>query len=191
MSRRRSCRLLVLTLALSHSTLVRGEPTTCLDQTPTERVIANLEKLVADKPNDASVHFILARAHSIAYALNSPVIRDCDTGAPRSNVLYDNAGNVPPALTAPPSYRQGPQAQRHLQAAIEGYARAVNLAPADAFVRLGYGWALQQAGRPGEAIAQYRQAISVAWPRDEELNTRPRVIRPRWLRSADLDMDHA
>ena len=106
---------------------------------------------MADKPNDASVHFILARAHSIAYALNSPVIRDCDTGAPKSNVLYDNAGNVPPAPTAP----QGPQAQRHLQAAIEGYARAVNLAPADAFVRLGYGWALQQGGRPGEAIAQY------------------------------------
>src|SRR5690349_6804398 len=124
----------------------RAEPVTCLGSTPTERLISNLERLVSDKPGDASLHFTLARAHSIAYALNSPVIRDCETGSPTTNVLSDFAGHVPPIPTAPPAYRSGSDAQRHLNSAIDGYARAVSLAPEDAFARLGYGWALQQAG---------------------------------------------
>jgi hypothetical protein len=91
---RQSCLVVILVLRLSH--VGHTEPVVCLDSTPTDRVIANLERLVADRPDDAPVHFTLARAHSIAYALNSREIRDCDTGAPTTNVLSDFAGNVPP-----------------------------------------------------------------------------------------------
>ena len=180
----RWCRRLALLLAICVPTpIASAEPITCREIHPTAQLIANLERDVREKPEEARAHFNLARAHSIAYALNSPEIFDCNMGGSKGPVLSDTLGTVPPEIIAPQDYRSGGQGRQHLNAAIDGYARAVALSPRDVYARLGYGWSLHQAGRLGEAIAQYREAISLAWPAEEQRNTRPvpqGVERTQW-----------
>ena len=63
-------------------------------------------------------------------------------------------------------------AERHLASAVAAYGRAVALAADKPLVRIGYAWVLEQAGRPREAINDYRAAIRLAWPADRDANER-------------------
>ena len=135
-----------------------------IQDVPVSRLVANLERLVRENPQDVRLRVNLARTHMMAYALKSASLgasRDAEGPAHeplKENVLPEIRGAADPAAQK--------DAAAHLAKAIARYEEAIQIDPAHPFARLGYAWALQQAGEREKAIAAYRTAIDTAWPQE-------------------------
>lgn len=138
-----------------------------VEDVPVDRVIANLEKLVANEPRVAQHRINLARAHVIAYALKSgtiPVARGRESQGPAADPLRENVQPIVKPTTDPVKMKE---ARSHLGRALERYEQAIAIDPANALARLGHGWALEQSGATAKAIAAYRTAIDLAWKNEQ------------------------
>ena len=159
-------------LGLAIASGARAESIECItEDVPVDRLLANLEAGAARTPDSWEAHYALGRAHSIAYARKTPTLSTCGTTPVLSGRLDLGDEHRQPEIAAlSPGNRM--EAERHLARAVEAYQRAVALAPDRAIVRIGHAWVLEQAGRPGNAINEYRAAIRLSWPADQEANER-------------------
>jgi hypothetical protein len=142
------------------------------ENVPTERVIANLERRLANDPSDLSTRINLARAHAIAWATKSGTqwVRTdgyesvragdpADSGTPNGSFQY-----VRVATTTDPAALKA--ARDHLTKAIATYRAALLRDPSSVAARLGLAWCQDQAGEKAEAIAGYREVLKAVWPSD-------------------------
>ena len=116
------------------------------ENVPVERVIANLERRLADDPLDVPTQINLARVHAIAWATKSgtqPVL----TSVYWSKRVGDPAiGDVPNGgfqyvrlvTTKDPALLKA--ARDHLMKAIAGYRAALQRDPSSITARLGLAW---------------------------------------------------
>jgi hypothetical protein len=149
---------------------------------PVERVVANLERLVGERPKDVNLRVNLARVHAMAYAQKIdaiPAARSRDTknsspiqvGAP--GVIVPWAGHfVPPfrqfEVKSSADARVLAAARAHLDRAIARYREALQLEPANLVARMGLGWALAQAGDKPGAVAALREVVARALPENQK-----------------------
>jgi hypothetical protein len=141
-----------------------------LEVVPVDRLIQNLERMVAREPDNAMLRLNLARAHAMAFATNSQPVQ-VQRGAEQNGVFF---GFSPPAV---PFQVAGPgtstsAAAAHLTAAVREY-EVLARDPDNLVARLGLGWCLQQAGERARAVEQYRAIIRDAWPRERAGNYNP------------------
>jgi tetratricopeptide (TPR) repeat protein len=135
---------------------------------PLDRLVANLEAAIATEPKNADLLVNLARVHIMAFALKTttiPVIRGMETKGPASRWLRENEQPEVTPIVDPAARKE---AADHLAKAIRRYQEAVALAPDNAIARLGLAWAYQQSKDLPKAVAAYRAAIEVAWPRERD-----------------------
>jgi tetratricopeptide (TPR) repeat protein len=138
-----------------------------LKDVPVARLVKNLEKQAAARPEDAAVRVNLGRLHGMAYALDTesaPVVAN----NPREDVWYGHEPKIVP-YTAEAKVR-GAGAGKHLDAAIRWYETALAIDQSNLTARLGLGWSLDQRGRRAEAIAAYRRVIEEAWPKEQKID---------------------
>jgi hypothetical protein len=144
---------------------VRGD----VADVPVDRIIRNLSARVASQASDPKLVATLARVHAMAYALKVDELSvDKRTFEPLEGLTDRNtpADRVIPAGSVAKQRMAG----QHLAEALKYYRMALELAPGDARVRLGYAWCLDQAGRRTEAILEYRQVIARAWEDEKTLD---------------------
>jgi tetratricopeptide (TPR) repeat protein len=146
------------------------------ENVPTERVIANLERRLANDPSDVLTRINLARAHAIAWATKSGTqwVRASGYESARAG---DPAGSDTPngsfqyvrvATTRDPALLKA--ARDHLAKAIATYRAALQRDPSSVSARLGLAWCQDQAGEKAEAIAGYREVLKAVWPADSARN---------------------
>jgi hypothetical protein len=133
---------------------------------PLDRLVTNLEAVIARESKNADLRVNLARVHVMAFALKTatiPVVRGMEIKGPASKWLRENEQPV----VSPPGDPAGQkEAAAHLAKAVQLYQEAIALAPDNAIARLGLAWACQQSKDIPKAIAAYRAAIEVAWPQE-------------------------
>src|SRR5262249_18758071 len=130
-------------------------------EVPVDRIIRNLSARVAAQPGDPQLLARLARVHAMAFALKASELSvDTRTLEPAPPTERNSpADRVLPASTAAAQRL----AARHLADALKYYRLALDRAPDDPVVRLGYAWCLNRDGRKTEAIEEYRRVIARAW----------------------------
>lgn len=140
-----------------------------VENVPVDRVIRNLTARAAAQPADPKLLATLARVNAMAYALKLDQLGvEKRTGEPVAGFMQPNA----PAERVVGAGDAAKQriAEQHLAAALKYYRTAMELAPDDVLVRLGYAWCLDQAGRTSDAIAEYRRVIGRAWEEEKNLD---------------------
>ena len=152
-----------------------------LDNVPVERIVSNLERLVAEKPNDAHLRLNLARTHAMAFARKADrlqVARGSEAGG--AFVSYrepDHVRRVPkPVVTSDPVKQA--EARAHLAKALVRYEEAIRIAdPSLALVaRLGQAWAVEMSGDSARAVGLYRALITDAWEREDSRRTSGELV---------------
>ncbi len=140
---------------------------------PISRIIANLEKQVAEKPADQTARFNLARAHAMAYASKSdtaPVRK----GHEKAGVWFGFTPTHVPFLPVPTKDEaKQKEARAHLAKAITLYSAVVQAQPKNLTARLGHAWALEQSGARARAIAGYRLVVDLGWEREKDMKEGP------------------
>lgn len=135
---------------------------------PVQRLAQNIERQIAERPDNVELRLNLARLYAMAYALKAT---EFDARVQGRNQLawfgYDPA-HIPGPVQEAPSRDHRERAKQDLARAIKAYADVVARAPENAIARLGYAWSLEQAGEQAKAIAEYRKAVELAWPKDRE-----------------------
>lgn len=137
------------------------------EQVPVARLAANLEKQIADKPEDASLHARLARLYSMAYALKTDQIA-MDKRSQEPFFGYTDRDHPPRQITKAIADEAAAVAKKHLQLAVAGYEKALALDPKHLAARLGLGWCHDQAGNKAAALPYYRQALAQAWEKESK-----------------------
>lgn len=144
-----------------------------VDNVPVDRVVANLERQVSERPKDVSLRVNLARVHAMAYA-------EKRTNIPTASYSGGSAGRrevVPWVDYLVPDYRQfqvrssdDPQmtaaAREHLAKAITRYREALELQPDHPVAMIGLGWTLSQSGDRAGAVAILRKLIGLSEAND-------------------------
>jgi tetratricopeptide (TPR) repeat protein len=143
-----------------------------LKKVPIKKLIATLQKQAEKEPGNAETHHHLARAHAMAFSQKLAETGKVDTDAKSKQLWF---GFEPAFVPFTKTKKAADEAARkrgleHLTHAIGHYESALKLKPADAKIRLGYGWCLGQAGKKKEAIAAYRAAINEFWKSDGKLD---------------------
>lgn len=138
-----------------------------LEKVPMERVLTNLADQAAAAPKDAKIRFNLARAYAMAYASKADEVE-----THKGQLWFGfEPRNVPFTLQPTDDKQEQAQAEKHLAQAIETYEAALELAPTDTVGRLGYAWALDEAGQDKLAVAEYRKVIDQAWQKERDLKS--------------------
>jgi tetratricopeptide (TPR) repeat protein len=137
-----------------------------IDNVPVDRLIANLERAVAEKPDDPHLRLNLARTHAMAFATKSdtlPVGRGMELSGGWVPGTESRLRIPPPKSTTDPARLA--VARSHLSKAIQRYEEAIRLARNDlAFIaRLGHAWCVELSGDRPRAIELYRRLIADAW----------------------------
>ena len=135
-------------------------------EVPVDRVVTNLERLIAAARKDPELHLNLARAHVMAYALKSGTIKVTRGAEAQGPAIEWMRENEQPSVTATTDRARLRDAEVHLRKALVRYEETIALAPSNGLARLGYAWALQQSGAKERAIEAYRETIKVSWPQD-------------------------
>lgn len=135
---------------------------------PVQRLVTNLQQQLHDNPGDVELRLNLARLHAMAYALK---VTEFDARQ-KGEKLEPWFGHLPSPMPGPvrsaPSREHQERATTDLARALAAYREVVTQAPENAVARLGYAWALEEAGQIAEAVEQYRKAVELAWPSDRE-----------------------
>jgi hypothetical protein len=137
-----------------------------IQNVPIERLLPNLERLAAQKPDDVYVRLNLARTHAMAFALRSESVPVAG-GLEESGAWLGGSGDpaarrVPlPVATTDPARLAA--ANAHLVKAIHWYGEAVRVAKDPelaAVAKLGQAWAVEMSGDKPRAIDLYRTLIA-------------------------------
>lgn len=183
-----------LLFAMSLDAMFENGPYNPSSTVPVQRIIDHVEGRIKQNPSDAHLHYVLARAHAIAYHTQSEVIiaesedRWGSFGGAEENYgLYRNYGfstdfDSPPDGRSYKPYElpqrdgekksrdtaaEAAKAKAHLRAAIVEYRRAATLAPHDVPALLGYAWCLDEAGAKQSALDAYRKAFEESCKQDD------------------------
>jgi tetratricopeptide (TPR) repeat protein len=134
---------------------------------PVDRLVANLEAQLKQDPANVEVHLNLARLHAMAYALKTSEAQVGRYGT-KEEIWYGppNSKLIPYEAKPAASPEQAAEAAEHLRRAISEYETVLKLDPDNLPGRLGHGWILEQSGSKAEAIAEYREVIARAWPKE-------------------------
>src|SRR5262245_50702780 len=146
-----------------------------LDNVPVERLIKNLQKRVADKPEDVKARQNLARAHGMAYAQKSDTIQ-VRKGKDEEGAWFGfEPANVPFAafLKKTDDADKLKAAKEHLQKAIKLYEQVGMVEPTNLTARLGHAWLVDQSGEKEKAVKEYRKVIEDAWAKEKDLKQGP------------------
>ncbi len=132
---------------------------------PVDRVVANLEQQVRERPADVDLRVNLARVHAMAYAQKRTTIPTAtyplgrpgvtvpwvDYLAPDFQQFRIRTSNDPKVMAA---------AREHLTKAIARYREALELAPTHPVAQMGLGWTLSQSGDKVAAIQVLRNLVA-------------------------------
>lgn len=135
---------------------------------PVQRLAQNIERQVAERPDNVELRLNLARLYAMAYALKATEFEARVQGRNQLAWFGYDPPHIPGPVTEAPSRDHHERAKQDLTRAIKAYAEVVARAPANAIAHLGYAWSLEQAGETQKAIEEYRRAVELAWPKDRE-----------------------
>jgi len=150
-----------------------------IESVPVDRLIRNLEQLVAKDTADAGVRFNLARVHAMAFALKMTPEQTVKIakGGESTGPWFGPEAQLVPFSSVPTS---DPvilaAAKEHLAKAIDLYRAGVELEPSNLTAKLGYAWCLDQSGERDKAITAYRHVIAEAWLKEQSFFRRPEVL---------------
>lgn len=142
-----------------------------LEKVPVDRLVTNLEQMVAADPTNVQLRINLARVHAMAFALKT------DTATVWKGKEQWGAwfGNEPRPI---PFSAQGTTdsgklaaARVHLEKAIARYKEVIELQPNHLIARLGYAWCVEQSGDKMAAIGLYRALVDLAWASEKDLTS--------------------
>ena len=140
-----------------------------LETVPIDRLVANMEKMAADKPKDARLRYNLARVHAMAYASKGDKA-SVQRGREASGVWFGFTptfvpfGNVQKAKDAEAEKK----AKAHLDKAVARYKQVVELDAKFAAAQLGLAWCIDQTGDKPAAIKAYRKAVEAGWAKESK-----------------------
>jgi hypothetical protein len=137
---------------------------------PVDRLIRNMEQLVAQDPRAAGLRFNLARVHAMAFALKMTPEQQVKTarGGEANGVWFGPEAELVPFKSVPTTDpAKLAAAKDHLTKAIELYREGVELDPSNLTAKLGYAWCLDQSGDRNKAITAYRHVIAEAWLKEQ------------------------
>ena len=140
-----------------------------LEQVPVDRLVANLEVIAKERPNDVWVQVNLGRAHGMAYAQKTEtVLAARERAAPNNQWPFVelSAPFVPFRVQPTSDPIKQASAAAHLRAAIEHFRKALEINASHGIPRLSLGWCLEQSGDKAGAIATYREVIARNAPVD-------------------------
>lgn len=144
-----------------------------LEVVPVDRVITNLERMLAESPTTVEVRVNLARLHALAYATKITEVQTLRTGYPDSPAWAKGQpffGHGLPHLQRPVEKTTDPakveRARQHLMRAIEAYREVLKLEPGHPVASIGLGWTLKESGDRSEAVTQLRRAAALGWELD-------------------------
>ena len=144
-----------------------------LEKVPVDRLVKNLEDAVQKDAKNVKALVNLARVHAMAYA------KKTDTAEVRRGREEGPWFGYEPALVPFNEVQKTEDADKqkaaraHLDAAIDAYKKAVDLAPDDLAIRLGYAWTLDQSGDRDAAVKGYRSVIEDGWKKEKDLTSLP------------------
>ncbi len=134
-----------------------------IKKVPVQRLAENIERQLAQKPDDVQLRLNLARLYAMAYALK---VAEFDA----TGDLQPDFGHDPPAIPRPVREATSPESEARAKAdltkAIETYQDVVKRDPANAIGHLGLAWSLEQSGDRVRAIESYRKAFATAWEKE-------------------------
>lgn len=143
-------------------------------EVPTDRVITNLTRRLAQNTNDARTLYYLGRLHAMAAVKDTQLQVRKTNGLPY--ILMDHGvPRVPSQSKTTGATAATAAIAAHWTNSLRHFERALTLLPQSTNqedlwlilpANLGYGWSLQQSGHTNEAIRQYRQALKLAWAKD-------------------------
>ena len=168
----RTARVVALVVVVVSATIAAIPIQVDVQNVPVERVIANLERQVAEKPKDAGLRVNLARVHAMAYAEKSNTIPS-GVRRGRTEEIVPWAGYFVPEYAQfevkPTSDAKALSAAReHLAKAIARYREALEIAPSNRTAKMGLGWTLSESGDRAGAIAALRDVIVSSLPEDQK-----------------------
>jgi hypothetical protein len=144
-----------------------------IETVPVDRVVANLERMVADAPRNVELRVNLARLHALAYASKAADVRTLRTGlgpgpewAKGQPFFGHEPGHRQPPVKATSDPAAAAAAKAHLTRAIAAYRAALELAPKHGVAQLGLGWALKESGDKAGAVMELRRGVELGWERD-------------------------
>ena len=137
------------------------------ESVPVARLVANLEKQIAEKPETAELYSTLARLHSMAYAQKTDQL-DARKSDQQPFFGYTNKEHPPRDVKKGESDKAEAEAKEHLKQAIAGYEKALVIDPKHLPSRLGLGWCFDQAGDKKNALIHYRKAVELAWAKESK-----------------------
>ncbi|HEX4999122.1 MAG TPA: tetratricopeptide repeat protein [Terriglobia bacterium] len=151
-----------------------------LQNVPIERLIRNMEEIVARDAKDGVTRLNLARAHAMAFAQKSEPADEVRvlTNA-RGTALFFEPGQkaIPFNVRPAPDSSRAQLAAGHLARAIDLYREGLKLDPTNELARLGFAWCLDQAGEKGMAITAYRLIIQDAWAHEGTIGPAGQLAR--------------
>ena len=137
------------------------------ENVPVDRVVVNLERMIAEKPQDTALRLNLARTHAIAFAQK---VAELPVTKRDSQPLFGDEVGYQQFVVRPPKDDQAAAvAQAHLKAAIAAYREVVKIDPNHSIANLGLGWCLAFTGDREGAKTALRKTIAVEWPREKDL----------------------
>jgi tetratricopeptide repeat protein len=144
-----------------------------VENVPVDRVIANLQRLVDERPKDVTLRINLARVHAMAYAQKSSTIPSGTRVGRQDEPIVPWAGYFVPAfrqfeVKATDDTKAQAAARDQLTKAITRYREALELAPDNLTAKMGLGWTLSQSGDRAGAVAALRDVIASALPQDRK-----------------------
>jgi hypothetical protein len=131
-----------------------------LQEVPIKRLLSNLKDQIRQNPQDPWLRLNLARAYSMAFALNSDeakiTLNTHDGQLSFWHVPFEYSPQMPQSITN----RPGKSAREYLLQAIELYEITLKTDSKDEhiaqYARLGHAWCLEQANNKKIAIEDYR-----------------------------------
>ncbi len=155
------------------------------ENVPVDRVAANLERLIADTPQDLGLRLNLARAHAMAFAQKVDAIPVAKRGG-LPFFGYELGFRVFQVL--PPKDRAAAAAaEAQLKAAIAAYRELLKVDPNHSVGNLGLGWCLSLAGDREGAKAALRKTIAIEWPIEKDRqSTWGSLVLEAWAHLAPL-----
>ena len=140
-----------------------------LETVPIDRLVANMEKMVADSPKDGRLLYNLARVHAMAYASKGDKA-SVNRGRQRNGAWFGFTpkhvpfGDVTKAADADADKK----AKAHLAKAVTRYQQAIKHSTNPAAAQLGLAWCIDQGGDKPAAIKAYRKALEAGWAKESE-----------------------
>jgi hypothetical protein len=148
---------------------------------PIDRVLTNMTNRLASNTNKLETLQIIARLHAMSYACAASnwVVDTYDASersrrGPAANQVQKDqipffgfGPDTPPkTIAAPSTPQQKEAAAKHLKSAIDFYKRALAVDPTNEVILLGLGWCQTQSGDTNTARQTLRNAVDLAWDKD-------------------------